>query len=171
MKILDEKKIKNSLEARIRDDIDSGRVGGASVLVKQEGEIVYSGCFGLADHNKPLGESAIFRLASLTKPITTAAILKQVDRALVSIYDPIEKFIPEIADMEIGALAEGGDIVIVRKATEKIKILNLLNHTSGVGSLELGDKLFAVLYLTKRLILKASRMLMQSFRLHLSPEV
>jgi len=125
------------------------------VLVKQEGEIVYSGCFGLADHNKPLGESAIFRLASLTKPITTAAILKQVDRALVSIYDPIEKFIPEIADMEIGALAEGGDIVIVRKATEKIKILNLLNHTSGVGSLELGDKLFAVLLPDKKVNLKS----------------
>ncbi|MBR3687007.1 MAG: beta-lactamase family protein [Clostridia bacterium] len=145
MKILDEQKIKIKIENRINEDIASGRVGGASVIVKQEGKVVYQNCFGRSDNGKPLTESTIFRLASLTKPITTAAILKQVDRGLVSIYDPIEKFIPEFADMEIGALAEGEEIVIVRKATEKIKILNLLNHTSGVGSLELGDKLFTKL--------------------------
>ncbi|MBQ7829610.1 MAG: beta-lactamase family protein [Clostridia bacterium] len=155
MKILDEKKIKNSLEGRIRDDIDSGRVGGASVLVKQEGEIVYSGCFGLADHNKPLGESAIFRLASLTKPITAAAILKQVDRGLVSIFDPLEKFIPEYAEMDIGALGEDGKTVITGKASEKIKIVHLLNHTSGVGSSLLGDKLFAELKSDERVDLKS----------------
>ncbi|MBQ3012813.1 MAG: beta-lactamase family protein [Clostridia bacterium] len=155
MKILDEQKIKNKIENRINEDIASGRVGGASVIVKQEGKVVYQNCFGQADNCKPLTKSAIFRLASLTKPITTAAILKQVDRGLVSIYDPIEKFIPEFADMEIGALAEGDEIVIVRKATEKIKILNLLNHTSGVGSLELGDKLFTKLLLHEKVDLQS----------------
>lgn len=145
MKILDDQKIKNKIECRINEDIASGRVGGASVIVKQKGEVVYRNCFGQADSGKPLTESAIFRLASLTKPITAAAILKQVDKGLVSIDDPLEKFISEFADMEIGTLDEGGEIVIVRKATEKIKILNLLNHTSGVGSLGLGDILFAKL--------------------------
>lgn len=155
MIILNEQKIKNKIECRINEDISSGRVGGASVIVKQKGTIIYQNCFGRSDNGKPLTESAIFRLASLTKPITTAAILKQVDRGLVSIDDPIEKFIPEFADMEIGALAEGGEIVIVRKATEKIKILNLLNHTSGVGSLELGDKLFAELLPDEKVNLKS----------------
>ena len=155
MKILDEQKIKNKIENRINEDIASGRVGGASVIVKQEGKVVYQNCFGQADNCKPLTKSAIFRLASLTKPITTAALLKQVDRGLVSIYDPIEKFIPEFADMEIGALAEGDEIVIVRKATEKIRILNLLNHTSGVGSLELGDKLFTELLPCEKVDLKS----------------
>ena len=155
MKILDEQKIKIKIENRINEDIASGRVGGASVIVKQEGKVVYQNCFGQADSGKPLTESAIFRLASLTKPITTAAILKQVDRGLVSIDDPIEKFIPEFADIEIGTLDEGGEIVIVRKATEKIKILNLLNHTSGVGSLELGDKLFTKLLPDEKVNLKS----------------
>ena len=154
MKILDEKKIKNKLEARIQDDVDSGRVGGASVLVKQEGQIVYEGCFGLADHNKPLTESAIFRLASLTKPITTAAILKQVDKGLVSISDTLEKFIPDYAEMNIGVLSEDGNTVITGRASEKIKILHLLNHTSGVGSAQIGDKLFAELEPGERVDLK-----------------
>ena len=145
MKILDEKKIKSKIESRIYDDIDSGRVGGASVIVKQKGEVVYQACFGSADHNKPLTDSAIFRLASLTKPITAAAILKQVDRGLVSIFDPLEKFIPEYSERNIGALDENGEIVLTKKASEKIKIIHLLNHTSGVGSLQLGDKLFASL--------------------------
>ena len=155
MKILDEQKIKNKIEDRINEDIASGRVGGASVIVKQEGKVVYQNCFGQADNGKPLTESAMFRLASLTKPITAAAILKQVDKGLVSIDDPLEKFIPEFTDMDIGALAEGGKIVIVRKATEKIRILNLLNHTSGVGSLELGDKLFTELIPHEKVDLKS----------------
>lgn len=155
MKILNEQKIKNKIEARINEDIASGRVGGASVIVKQAGKIVYQNCFGHSDNGKPLTESAIFRLASLTKPITTAAILKQVDRGLVSIDDSLEKFIPEFADMEIGTIDENGEVVITRKASEKIRILHLLNHTSGVGSLELGDKLFAELLPHEKVDLKS----------------
>ena len=98
MKILDEQKIKNKIENRINEDIASGRVGGASIIVKQKGKVVYQNCFGQADNGKPLTESAMFRLASLTKPITAAAILKQVDKGLVSIDDPLEKFIPEFTD-------------------------------------------------------------------------
>lgn len=155
MKFLDEQKIKNKIECRIKEDITSGRVGGASVIVKQEGRVVYQNCFGQADNGMPLTESAIFRLASLTKPITAAAILKQVDRGIISIDDPLEKFIPEFADMEIGTLDENGEVVIIRKASEKIRILHLLNHTSGVGSLELGNKLFADLSPEKKVDLKS----------------
>lgn len=145
MKILDEKRVRDNVERRINEDIASGRVGGASVIVKQCGRIVYKGCLGKSNDSGPLTDKALFRLASLTKPVTTAAILKQIDMGLVSIDDPLEKYIPEYAEMEIGALNEHGEITAVGKATEKVRILHLLNHTSGVGSLELGNKLFSEL--------------------------
>ena len=137
---LDAKRVRENIEKRISDDILSGRVGCASVIVKQKGEVVYKGCFGLADGERELTESAVFRLASMTKPITGVAIMKQVERGLVSLDDPLDKFIPEYAEMEIGRVS-GDGIEIVGKAQGKIRILHLLTHTSGVGCGELGGAL------------------------------
>ena len=76
----------------------------------------------------------------MTKPITGVAIMKQVERGLVSLDDPLDKFIPEYAEMEIGR-PSGDDIEIIGRAQGKIKILHLLTHTSGVGCGELGAAL------------------------------
>jgi CubicO group peptidase (beta-lactamase class C family) len=110
------------------------------VLVKQGGEVVYKNCFGSSDTDVKLKEDSIFRLASMTKPITGVAIMKQVERGLVSLDDPLDKFIPEYAEMEIGR-PSGDDIEIIGRAQGKIKILHLLTHTSGVGCGELGAAL------------------------------
>ena len=147
MMLLDAKRIKENIEKRIPDDVLSGRIGGASVLVKQEGEVVYQGCFGRADDERELTENTIFRLASMTKPITGVAVMKQVERGLVSLDDPLDKFIPEYGEMEIGR-PSGDGIEIVGRAQGRIKIYHLLNHTSGVGCGELG------MALSKRLSLK-----------------
>ena len=137
MMLLDAKKVKENIEKRISDDVASGRVGGASVLVKQSGKVIYKNCFGNASDEKALSEDAVFRLASMTKPITGVAVMKQVERGLVSLDDTLDKFIPEYSEMEIGRVS-GDGIEIVGKAQGKIKILHLLTHTSGVGCGELG---------------------------------
>ena len=134
---LDAKKVKENIEKRIVDDVRSGRVGGASVLVKQGGEVVYKGCFGSAADGVALSENAIFRLASMTKPITAVAVMKQVERGLISLDDALDRFITEYGEMELGRVV-GGKVEIVGKAQNKIKILHLLTHTSGVGCGELG---------------------------------
>ena len=138
---LDAQKVKENIEKRISEDILSGRVGGASVLVKQGGEIVYKNCFGCSDTGVKLKEDSIFRLASMTKPITGAAIMKQVERGLVSLDDTLDKFIPGYEDMEIAKVGEDGEIVSLGHAKGKIKILHLLTHTSGVGCGDLGAAL------------------------------
>ncbi|MBQ8407466.1 MAG: beta-lactamase family protein [Clostridia bacterium] len=141
MMLLDKSKVKNNIEKRIYADVESGRVGGATVCVKQAGEIVYENSFGSAGEGRELTQSTLFRLASMTKPITGVAIMKQIERGLISLDDPLEKFIPAYGEMEIGAVDVEGKIIIKGKAEGKIKILHLLTHTSGVACGDLGGKL------------------------------
>jgi CubicO group peptidase (beta-lactamase class C family) len=145
MIILDKNRVKENIEKRIYADIESGRVGGAQVCVKQAGEIIYENCFGLANEGRELTPDAVFRLASMTKPITGVALMKQVEKGLVSLDDPLDKFIPAYGEMEIGAVDAEGNIVIKGKAEGKIKILHLLTHTSGVACGDLGGKLLSKL--------------------------
>ena len=138
MMLLDAKKVKENIEKRISDDVVSGRVGGASVLVKQSGKVIYKNCFGNASSEKALSEDAVFRLASMTKPITGVAVMKQVERGLVSLDDTLDKFIPEYAEMELARVVDGR-LEIIGKANNKVKILHLLTHTSGIGCGAVGE--------------------------------
>lgn len=138
---LDKNRVKENIEKRILADVESGRVGGAQVCVKQAGEIIYENCFGLADEGRELTNDTVFRLASMTKPITGVAIMKQIEKGLVSLDDPLDKFIPAYGEMDIGAVDAEGNVIIKGKAEGKIKILHLLTHTSGVACAELGGKL------------------------------
>ena len=141
MIILDKNRVKENIEKRLQDDISSGRVGGASVLVKQNGEDVYRNQFGRADESTPLSPNAVFRLASMTKPVTAVAIMKQKDRGLVSLDDPIDRFIPGYARMDIAVIGEDKKPKIVKRAEGKVKILHLLTHSSGIGCGAVGDYL------------------------------
>ena len=134
MKILNKSQIKEKIENRVSADITDGRVGGAAVLIKQNGEVVYNGFFGNDGRGREINDKTLFRLASMTKPITAVAILKQIERGLVSLDDPLDKFIPEYAEMEIGTLDDNKNIVTVGKAKTKITVKHLLSHSSGIGS-------------------------------------
>ena len=141
---LNRDKLKANIEKRIGDDVKSCRVGGALVQVCQDGEAVYRAAFG--SKTPGLGDSlpydTIFRMASMTKPITAAAILIQASKGLLDINDTVDKYLPEYAQMDIGKV-EDGQVVRIGKAKEKIRILHLLTHSSGLGSMEVGDIQFA----------------------------
>lgn len=74
---LDAKKLAFNIEKRIKNDIESQEICGASVLVRQEGKLLYKNCFGVTtpNGNIPLTEDTVFRLASMTKPITGNDVL------------------------------------------------------------------------------------------------
>ncbi len=141
---LNRDKLKENIEKRTGDDVKSCRVGGALVQVCQDGETVYRAAFGSktpgAEDNLPY--DTVFRMASMTKPITAAAILIQASKGLLEINDTVDKFIPEYSRMDIGKV-EDGKVVRIGKAKEKIRILHLLTHSSGLGSMEVGDIQFA----------------------------
>ncbi len=144
MKRLNPELLRKNIKKTVEADVESGRVGGAAVKVMQNGETLYRADFGYSDCDSgtPLAPDTIFRLASMTKPITAVAILIQVSRGLVELLDPIDKFLPEYAELDLGVI-EDGQVVRVGRAQNKVRVLHLLTHSSGIGTLEVGDLQFS----------------------------
>ena len=111
--------------------IAAGDVPGAVTLVAQNGRIVQFEARGMLDveTRKPLAKDSIFQLASLTKPVTTVAILMLVEEGKLRLTDPISRFIPAYADVMV-AVTPARTVAVSRPLT----IRDLLTHTSGMVS-------------------------------------
>lgn len=116
-----------ALESRIDDALERAlherRIVGAVVLVARDGKIVVHRAAGLRDReaNLPMTEDAIFRLASVTKPIVTVAALALVDAGKLALEDPVSRFRPDLHFR-------------TKDGTERsITVRQLLSHTSGLG--------------------------------------
>src|SRR5947209_7006471 len=99
------------------------RIVGAVVLIAQDGEIIYNRVVGLADRERgiPMREKAVFRLASLTKPIVTAAAMHMVELGKFALADPVTKYLPDFRP----ALPNG--------MTPTVTLRHLLTHTAGLA--------------------------------------
>ena len=131
MKKLSKSLLAENIEARLSSDLEMNNISGASLIVKQAGETVYKNHFGVISPESDIAvsDNTIFRLASMTKPITGVAAMILVDRGLLSLDDNIEKYVPEFSAPFI--IDENGVRVSVK---EKITVKNLLTHTAGIGS-------------------------------------
>ncbi len=140
MKYLDAKKLSQVITRRVEADLSDHRVGGCVLRVMQEGKLVYQASFGekTPGAGDPLPLDATWRLASMTKPITAAAALRQVAEGKLHLFDPISDFIPAYKEMTIGRLNEKGEVEIVGKAQNTLRLIHVLTHTSGVGTGEIG---------------------------------
>ncbi|MBR5520311.1 MAG: beta-lactamase family protein [Clostridia bacterium] len=135
MKYLNKARLAELLEARYAEDAAANKVGGTAVCVTQNGEIVYENYFGTVspDSSEPLHDKTIFRLASMTKPITAVAIMILVDRGLIDLEDTVEQYFPEFANRMVVTTDADGKINGKVPAKEPIRIKHLLSHTSGIG--------------------------------------
>ncbi len=146
MKYIDPIALAERLDARAADDLAEARIGGIGMCVMQGGQVLYRKYHGKTSYTtgealtEENGDRTMFRLASMSKPVTAVATLIQVSRGLMDLDEPIEKLLPAFADMNIGTLDEAGNIVVTGKAQTKLTPRLLLNHTNGVGSLEVGAK-------------------------------
>ena len=140
MRKLNAEKLNALVDARVNADIESGKVGGAALCVVQDGKVLLRKTYGYqnATTKQPLREDAMFRLASMTKPITAVAALIAEEQGLLSIDDELAKYIPAYAHMKIGHM-ENGQPVYDQDAQTPITIKHLLSHTSGIGTMEIGD--------------------------------
>lgn len=140
MRYIDQNTLKERIESRSADDIGSGRVGGIALSVRQNGNVVYENFFGSASmtENKPITKNTIFRIASMTKPITAVATLILIEKGLLSLDDTVEKYFPSFKRLPIVKL-EGEKLVTHGYASKKTTVLNILNHTSGIGGGEIGS--------------------------------
>src|SRR5881296_3585747 len=89
--------------------IDAGDISGAVTLVARNGRVAHFETHGLMDieTKKPMAKDAIFRLASMTKPITGVAIMMMIEEGKVRLTDPVSKFIPEFKDMKVAVARQG----------------------------------------------------------------
>ncbi|HTT84161.1 MAG TPA: serine hydrolase domain-containing protein [Rhizomicrobium sp.] len=113
--------------------VETGRYAGTLLAISRRGELVHLGVAGLADRERgiPLREDAIFRLYSMTKPLTSVAFMMLVEEGLVSLNDPVHAFIPSWRDLGVFASGEAGAFQTKRPAAA-MRIIDLLRHTSGL---------------------------------------
>lgn len=111
------------VDAAIDSALADKRLVGAVVLIAKDGELAYHRAAGLADRENDVAmqEDAIFRLASVTKPIVTIAAMRLVEQGRIGLHDPITKWLPDFRPR----LPDGSEAVI--------RIHHLLTHTSGLG--------------------------------------
>ena len=138
MRLLNKEKLKHNVERIATFDLTNNNLFGSSYFVYQNGEVVLKKHFGYAsiDGKEQVDDTTIYRLASMTKPITVVAILILVDRGLISLDEPVSKYIPEFEDIHI-ITSDGADL---GKTKTPVTILHCLTHTSGFGS----DKIIAM---------------------------
>jgi len=113
--------------------IDTGRLPGASVLVARKGHVVHHGVLGLADieRSAPLRADTLYRIYSMTKPLTSVMIMMLVEEGKIALEDPVHRFIPEWKDL--GVYDGGHDSTIRTKPTARpMQVVDLLRHTSGL---------------------------------------
>lgn len=139
MKKVNAELLNTSLNAMIERDIMAANLAGAAAMVSQNGKLVADvRCgFSNAETKTPLLPNALFRYASLTKPVTAVAALLGVQNGWFSLDDPIAKYYPEFKDMYIGKL-EDGKVIPDKKAENTLKIYHLLSHSSGLLCGEIG---------------------------------
>jgi CubicO group peptidase (beta-lactamase class C family) len=113
--------------------IDAGRFPGAQLLVYRRGKVVHSTVQGFADLERkaPVKDDTIFRIYSMTKPITTVAFMMLVEEGRVALDEPVHKYIPEWKNL--GVFQAGtAPAFLTKPPARPMQIVDLLRHTSGL---------------------------------------
>ena len=144
---LDADKLKKTITASNEARIEAGTITGAHVFIKQNGKVMLDEAYGLDGANgKALPKNAVYRIASMTKPITALALLIEHDRGHLSIYDNLTKYMPEFGEMYVSEKDKDGNPVTDEngpmkkgvKPENEIKLYQLVSHVSGVGEVSVG---------------------------------
>jgi CubicO group peptidase (beta-lactamase class C family) len=123
--------------ARIRpavaQHIGDDKIAGAVLLVARRGEVVYETCIGPADRERgiPMQPDTLFRIYSMTKPITAVAVLMLFEQGLIRLTDPVAAFIPAFSDLKVSAGGSASDPELV-DLQRPVTVHDLLTHTSGM---------------------------------------
>jgi CubicO group peptidase (beta-lactamase class C family) len=133
----------------IRNEIASGKIPGAILLIQQHGHPVYFENFGVRDvaTKLPMSADSIFRLYSMSKPVTSFAAMMLVEDGKLRLDDPVSKYIPAFADVKVGVEKPGETPALALEPVNRpITIEDLLRHTSGLTYGFYGDSAVRKLY-------------------------
>lgn len=120
-------------ETKMQEHIDAGKLAGFSTLVIKDGEVVQRANLGFADKEaqKPMKDKTIFRLFSMTKPVTAAALMTLYDEGKFKLDDKVSKYIPEYVNIKVYTPNENS--FSLEPQENEMTIRNLLTHTSGIS--------------------------------------
>jgi CubicO group peptidase (beta-lactamase class C family) len=125
------------ITALFKTDTDNKRLPGAVVMIARNGKVVYHEAFGLRDpaSGAPMQKDSIFRMYSMTKPITGVAVLMLMEEGKIRLTDPVSKYLPALKSMKVMTETTDGQgrrTTTTVPANREITIQDLMRHTSGI---------------------------------------
>src|SRR5207253_1834348 len=119
-----------------QEHVDAGRLPGAVILIARRGKIAYYEAFGFRDRDKglPMARDSIFRIYSMTKPITTTAAMMLQEEGRLQVYDPVSRTLPDLANMKVSVERTEGNgrkVFDTVPAQREMTLQDLMRHTSG----------------------------------------
>jgi CubicO group peptidase (beta-lactamase class C family) len=127
----------------LREHTTKGMLPGAILLIARHGKIAYFEAFGALDPQTeaPMTKDAIFRIYSMTKPITSVAAMMLVEDGKLALADPVAKYIPEFKDAMVAVeeASEEGKPTVILAPARPMRVYDLIRHTSGLTYGVFGD--------------------------------
>ena len=171
----------NTITSTLQHYIDSNEIAGAVLMVRKDGALVYDEEIGYADLAKstPVKKDSIFRLCSMSKPINGVAVAQLLEKGKLSLSDKVSSYVPKFRDMKVckkvlvyeeyvadpdnptglKALREDIETMTYVPAHREITILDLLNHSSGLGEGPVGMTLLDKIKTNSSSLLERAKMI------------
>jgi methyl acetate hydrolase len=125
-----------ALDASLRAAVERKDVPGVVALVTDRQRVLYQGAFGVADvaTGRPVAADALFRIASMTKPVTSVALMQLVEQGRIGLDDPVEKYLPELKGLQVLASFDpASGAYTLRPPARPPTVKHFLTHTSGLA--------------------------------------
>jgi CubicO group peptidase (beta-lactamase class C family) len=121
---------------RLQHHVDEGHIAGAVAAVLRDGKLVYLESVGKRDlaSDSPMDDDALFRIYSMTRPVTSLAAMILWEEGKFQLDDPISKYLPQFAEQRVFLDANAPDMTQTRARQGDIRVADLMRHTSGLGS-------------------------------------
>ena len=126
----------DAVTTNLQQHIDEGNIAGVVAAVARDGELVYFEALGKLniEKQKPMPKDALFRIYSMTREITSTAVLQLYEAGKFELDDPIQKYLPEFSEQRVLMDPDSTDVSRSQTRSGDIKVAHLLTHTSGLGS-------------------------------------
>jgi CubicO group peptidase (beta-lactamase class C family) len=122
--------------AVLKAKVDAGEIPGYVALVARRGKVAYFEAYGTQDANSKtaMSRDSIFRIYSMTKPITSVAAMMLVEEGRMKLSDPVSMYLPELGKLQVATNGSAADAagLQLKPATQPIRVVDLLMHTSGL---------------------------------------
>jgi len=137
------------IDANINQWIKEDQLNGATMIILRNGKIVYHKAFGFANkqNNTAMRADHIFRIASMTKPVISAAAMMLYEEGKFLLTDPLSKYIPEFKNPVVLDKYNAADTTYTTTpATREITVRDIFAHTSGIGYAQIGSSTANAIY-------------------------